>query len=1015
MKKIFSISVAAVAILTLFVACSKDVPTTPGNNPEEVSPTGDAVTIKATLSDVLTRVDFTPTITGGKTTAMALAWAEGDKIRVFNHADRDKYDDFTLAAESIGAKEGVFTGTPEHLAGAVSYDVEVINVIGGAEVTDGIIEGGYDFYDQQTQPADGDPGDLKYFAKAKELTDYTDIQFTEISGVLAVAAKLPEGVAGTIKSVDLIASEVLFPGGKELTITLTEPGDVGDDDILNLFATLDTEGVENFQDVNLIVRFHAPESDHKVYTRFVVLNWPKMSPNNLNTLNINASKSDKHAGKATDDGSEDNPYLIGDGYQLAAVDGLALSKSTTFFKLVDDVDMNGITHNCINADENDYSKAVDFNGDDKTIRNLSKSLFSVLKGSVHNLILEHSTITTAGILAEKIQGAGNEVRNVTVLNGTVSASNSQNVGGMIGLIDGSGTEATITDCKVTGTEVTAKSVGGGVIGFADAKVTVSGCQFQSGNVTVNGRYVGGFVGSTGNYESTFTDCQVKATTIYANHTADVRGGGFVGQLQDKVMISGCAVGEDGAKVTVNTKEPTGSNVINVGGFVGVCYGKITKNGDVRSQAFVKITSTNTLGTPLKLGGFVGFHAGNIEYSDAVVDMTGLKGQHIGGFAGYVIKNNATRLGRIDNCFMDGKVTGNNYTGGFAGYVDSGSPAISNSSAVGMVTAQSGCGGFVGQSMTGVFTNDSAVMNCSFSGSNNGGFVGQIHGGTMTGCTAAGSLTRTGGNTYGGFAGLLTNNGTTLDKCSAEVIVTSNDASYNGAFIGIVDSGTVLIKRCFATGNVKSNQSHVSTFVARINQASGKTLNVTIENCFATGSIEGSNQVRGGLVGSAEAATSLTISKCYASGSIVGSFRLGGLIGNLNNTAAVVGNCAAWNSEVTAGTYGNANWSSGAVIGTAHPNSHLTNNYRKHDMSLTAFWVPASDYSQPDVDGSTHPLTDSTGAEMADVTMASGQPHYPIYPYHGKVEAGQTLSWIAEFRLGWSDAIWDFSGPLPLLW
>ena len=285
---------------------------------------------------------------------------------------------------------------------------------------------------------------------------------------------------------------------------------------------------------------------------------------------------------------------------------------------------------------------------------------------------------------------------------------------------------------------------------------------------------------------------------------------------------------------------------------------------------------------------------------------------------------------------------------------------------------------------------------------------------MTGCTAAGSLTRTGGNTYGGFAGLLTNNGTTLDKCSAEVLVTSNDASYNGAFIGIVDSGTVLIKRCFATGNVKSNQTHVSTFVARINQASGKTLNVTIENCFATGSIEGSNQVRGGLVGSAEAATSLTISKCYASGSIVGSFRLGGLIGNLNNTAAVVENCAAWNSEVTAGTYGNANWSSGAVIGTAHPNSHLTNNYRKRDMSITAYWVPSIDYSQPDVDGTTHPLTDSAGAEMSDTSMASGQSHYPIYPYHGKVESGKNLSQLASTTLGWSSDVWNFSGPLPLL-
>ena len=1009
MRKIFNILLATVTILAMAIACNKDVPSTPGNNPEEpTAVAGETITIKATLSDALTRVKFEPSYSSeGKTNALALTWAEGDKLRVYNHADHTEYEDFTLVASAVGQQVGEFSGTAFD---AASYDVDVI-------------VGNFDYADQ-TQPSDGETSDLKYLASVSEITDITDIVFTSFSSVLAITAKMPSTeAAAAIKSVDITASEAIFNGGNSLTITLDTPG--SEDEILNLFATLPIGNQDVPAGTTLLVHFNAPNTAHTVYTRFIELGASALTfaANTLNTLNINATKSDLHAGLTSCDGTTAaKAYLIGDEYQMAAVGSLMVADAKTYFKMISDVNMSNVSWNPLNTDgDDDYSMSVDFNGNGKSIKRLGKHMFYVLKGSVYDLTLEGSTITSRGILAEYIQGTGNVVTNVTVLNGVIQ-SNDSNVGGLIGCINkgqGSSAEADIQDCTVTGTTVKGNGVVGGVIGFADAKVSVSDCKFTGDNVTSSGRYVGGFVGSTGNYESTFENCQVENATINVNNNADPRGGGFVGQLQDKVLIKGCTVGTADTKVTINTKEPAASgnsyNVINVGGFVGVCYGKVTKNGDVRSTAYVKITSTNTQGTPLKLGGFVGYHAGNIEYSDAVIDMTNLKGQHIGGFAGYVIKNNATRLGRIDNCTTEGQVTGNNYTGGFAGYVDSGSPEISNSSAIGSVNAQSGCGGFVGQSMTGVFTNDTADMICSFSGSNNGGFVGQIHGGTMTGCSASGSLTRTGGSTYGGFAGLLTNNGTTLDKCSASVDVTNSGTSYTGAFIGLMESGTILINRCYATGDVTSNQAHVSSFVGRINQASGKTLNVTIENCYATGNIINSNQVRGGLVASAEEATSLKISKCYASGSIVGSFRLGGLIGNLNNSAAVVENCAAWNSEVTASSTGSANWSSGAVIGTAHPNSHLSNNYRKHDMSIAAFWVPASDYSQPDVDGTTHPLTDRNGAEMTDTAMASGQSHYPHYAYHGKVEAGYDLSWIAEYRLGWSDDIWDFSGPLPLLW
>lgn len=61
-----------------------------------------------------------------------------------------------------------------------------------------------------------------------------------------------------------------------------------------------------------------------------------------------------------------------------------------------------------------------------------------------------------------------------------------------------------------------------------------------------------------------------------------------------------------------------------------------------------------------------------------------------------------------------------------------------------------------------------------------------------------------------------------------------------------------------------------------------------------------------------------------------------------------------------------------------------------------------------------PLADKNGVEMEDTKTASGQAHYPIYPYHGKLAAGKTLSAVARDVLGWSADVWDFSGERPAL-
>ena len=83
------------------------------------------------------------------------------------------------------------------------------------------------------------------------------------------------------------------------------------------------------------------------------------------------------------------------------------------------------------------------------------------------------------------------------------------------------------------------------------------------------------------------------------------------------------------------------------------------------------------------------------------------------------------------------------------------------------------------------------------------------------------------------------------------------------------------------------------------------------------------------------------------------------------------------------------------------------------MALTAYWVPAADYSHPDVSTS-HPLVKQDGTETTATSTSKGQPGYPQFPYHGKVEAGKTLSELASTTLGWDASIWDFSGAMPTL-
>ncbi len=992
MKKILKLSFVALSCALLAVSCDKAGNELTPDNPSEANPAAEVVTISARLSEALTKVALDPDVDGSGKAILKLAWKSTDKLIVADHDNTSSFAEFDLVSGD-GDAEATFSGTLP--AGASTYDVSI--------KTSGTVD-----YNTIKQAADNDASHLEYIAAKKGLDNLKSVVFDEVCGVLGITAKLPADVTETVRSVSIEASEAIFNGGNTLNIDLYTASDADNDDILRVYAPLPATSQGITAGTTLLIRFNDR------YTRFITLGAATLTPGKLNEIKVNCSHTDQYAGG--NGTSADNAYLIGDAYQVAAINGLATGGNTTYFKMIDNVDMDGVTHNYINTNSG-YTQVVDFDGNGKSISRLNNSLFYVFKGSIHDLTLNDADITTRGILAEYCQGSGNIITNVNVTDCDVNSSDGY-VGGLIGQInEGTGdTAATITNCTVSGTDVTGPGVVGGFIGFANELVSISGCSFTDGTVTASAKYCGGFVGSTANKASIITDCHVESATITSNCVEDARCGGFVGQLQANVQIKGCTVGTDAEKVVVNTAKPTSGKVLNAGGFVGVNYGTITKNGDVRSKAYVQVKSANDQGQQINIGGFAGFHRGTIEFCDAVVDMSDLQGQYIGGFSGYMPSEDS----KADNCTLKGSVRGNNYTGGFVGVVDN-ATSITNCQVLAgtVVVGQSTAGGFAAQIKAGTVEDCSANVDMQCRGGNDGGFVGALTGGTVQRCSSAGTLSRISGtnSTFGGFAGYV--NGVNLTKCSSTVNIDIASSNVGGLVGDFQTANTV--SECYYNGTI-SNPTNTKGGLIGVTQAA-----VIITNCYTAGELVGSSgtQIFGGIVGELKAGGSVT--NCYSTMDMAhGSRAMGGIVGRAcsggwpvsNASNNTISKCIAWNPNITFDGTASTSASSGAIVGYTSFKNILNNCYRRYDMvyknsnTATGTTCQTSMVDQIDCDGTNWAVN---GNRPAGGTPAgtSADAQYQA-PYYGVAAASTaTVSSIAR-SLGWSSDVWDFTGDLPTL-
>ncbi len=612
MKKYTIWAFAAAISFAAVLSCAKEESINNFEDPEN-NLAGEQVTINASISPALTKVVFDPTYTADKPSSLSLTWKSSDKLRVADHANSSSYVDFDLTS-GAGGQSAVFTGMAP--VGATSYDVSIVN---------GDVAAG--------QAADGTTTHLQYLASKEDITDLTSVAFDTFNSILAITAKMPSDVAAVIKSVDITAYQSdgttpanIFNAGNTLSITFGTIGDEGADNVLHFFATLPQGDQEVAAGTKLLVHFNAPGTAHTVYTRFIELGATTFTNSKLNTININATQSATHAGLTSCDGTTSaKAYLIGDIYQMNAVASL-LTATKNYVKLVDNIDMTNFSASMSTTADT----KVDFNGNNKTISNLSKPLFVALFGGVHDLIIDGATVSISGndkgILA---QTAGSSVvaddmvaENITITSSSIS-NNNQRTGALIGRLWGKVKHvSTDADCSVSGAAQT-----GGLVGRLDAG-TIDDCS-TAGTVTCSSYYQGGLVGMVEG--GTIKNSSSSATVTNNLNGTYSRCGGLVGLIEDgTVIISYC-----------HTTGKVSATVSGKGSEVGGLIGQVTP----------------ATGKTISL---------TLEKSYATGEVSNNGYNRVGGLIGEI---SGGASANITDCYYSGTISSSNYSGGIIGFID----------------------------------------------------------------------------------------------------------------------------------------------------------------------------------------------------------------------------------------------------------------------------------------------------------------------------------------------------------
>ena len=389
------------------------------------------------------------------------------------------------------------------------------------------------------------------------------------------------------------------------------------------------------------------------------------------------------------DGTQNNPYQINNAKELAYFRSSLSAKSYYLNKFVTlnvNIDLNNIDWLGIGTGTSGGSFKGTFNGNNRTIKNISMNVTAERKGffnsnsgtirglNINNVFLSGgitngiafglfvginygniSSCTSSGnvnVVGKYVGGfigcnAGGNLELCSYLGGTGTGTNC--IGGIIGYnMVSSNKIGSLTNCKNFGT-ISAKdylvenySGLGGIIGVCGSGATISHCE-NHGDVIGSGKALGGTGGIIGNNFNTYiTDCV---------NTGDITGSENIGGI----------VGNARNSTTVNNSRNQGkiSGGVGVAGIVGYCRSNITNcvnNGEING---------NTSNISYWVGGIVGMLGSNLTVqscsNEGYVHGLGSTNGGVGGIAGS--NYNST----IKDCDNSNLVKGKYRIGGIVGF------------------------------------------------------------------------------------------------------------------------------------------------------------------------------------------------------------------------------------------------------------------------------------------------------------------------------------------------------------
>jgi len=315
---------------------------------------------------------------------------------------------------------------------------------------------------------------------------------------------------------------------------------------------------------------------------------------------------------------------------------------------------------------------------------------------------------------------------------------------------------------------------------------------------------------------------------------------------------------------------------------------------------VTVRNSNITGMS-SMGGFVGQTGSDksafvdCRVENTTVSHTGTGNYHVGGFVGRAQKD-----GAYASCSAEATVSGTQFAGGFAGYIEKGT--YTDCSSTSTVTASTDVGGFVGKADAGVligcrYTGPSVKATKSGNQARCGGFVGYANknGSVFSECYVKNAkVDASDGYRVGGFTGQA-DAGNAFNQCYVEN-VTVNGGQLSAGFIGVDYCDG--INKCHVDGGVL-NPSGVGMTDDGVGAAGfvAYTENAKILNSYTSMSISGNKGGVGGFVAFVKANT--VIQYCYSESLILSTTEPVGIFGAWVDAleGISINKCIGWSSTL----------------------------------------------------------------------------------------------------------------------